>query len=139
MTLTDPPHVTAYLCAKGAANAIDFYKKAFGAVELSRMQGEDGNIGHAEITIGATTIMLADEFPEMNVYSPLTLKGSSVSFVIDGPDCDAAFQRAIDAGATVERPMRDEPYGRGGWLVDPFGHRWSIMTSNPNFDPASMP
>lgn len=136
MERNDSVQVTAYLCAKGAADAIEFYKKAFGAVERSRMQGADGQIGHAEITIGGTTIMLADEFPEMNVYSPLTLKGSSVSFVIDMADCDAAFQRAIDAGAKIERPMRDEPYGRSGWLVDPFGHRWSIMTSNPNLDPA---
>jgi PhnB protein len=71
----------------------------------------------------------------MRVLSPNTLNGSSVSFVLDVADADAAFQRALDAGARVERPLRDEPYGRAGWVVDPFGYRWSIMTADPDFRP----
>lgn len=130
--------MTAYLCGDGAAEAIAFYKRAFGAEEQYRMTGEDGRVGHAELTIGDTTLMLSDEWPEMGVLSPTSLKGSAVSFVLDVPDCDAAFQRAIDAGATIERPLKDEPYGRGGWLFDPFGHRWSIMTANPDFKPEDM-
>lgn len=138
--MTDPTAstVTAYICAAGAAEAIAFYAKAFGAVEQYRMDNGDGRLGHAEIKIGATTLMLSDEWPEMGVRSPKSLAGTPVSFVLDVPDCDAVFQRAIDAGAVVERPVKDEPYGRGGWLIDPFGHRWSIMTSNPNFKPEDM-
>jgi PhnB protein len=120
--------VTAYLCAKGASDAIEFYNRAFGAEENFRMAEPDGRIGHAEITIGDTTIYLSDEWPEMGVLSPNALKGNSASFVIDVADADAAFQRAVDAGASVERPLKDEPYGRVGWVIDPFGHRWSIMT-----------
>ena len=126
--------VTPYLCAEGASAAIAFYRNAFGAVEVYRMES-DGRIGHAEIAIGDSTIYISDEWREMGVLSPLALKGNSVSFVLDVPDVDAAFQRAIDAGATVERPIEDAPYGRGGWLRDPFGHRWSIQTSNPDFKP----
>ena len=132
------PSVTAYLCAKGASDAIDFYTKAFGARELYRLPNEDGTLGHAEIQIGETTLYLSDEAPQLNVLSPATLGGATCSFVLDVDDVDAAFARAVDAGATVERPIADNPYGRSGWLVDPFGHRWSIMTSNPAFDPAEM-
>jgi PhnB protein len=130
--------LTAYLCAKDASGAIAFYKRAFGADERYRMTGDDGRIGHAEISIGASVFYLSDEWPEMGVLSPRTLKGNSVSFVLDVPDVDAAFQRAVDAGATVERPVTDQPYGRGGWLIDPFGHRWSIMTPNAAFNPDEM-
>jgi PhnB protein len=130
--------VTTYFCAKGASDAIEFYKRAFGAEERYRIPNPDGTLGHAEITIGDTLLMLSDEWPRGNVYSPKTLNGSSVSFVVDVDDVDGAFQRALDAGATVERPIRDEPFGRGGWLVDPFGHRWNIMKPNPNFNPEDM-
>ena len=123
-------HVTAYLCADGAADAIEFYKRAFGAEERYRLPEPDGRLGHAEIVIGDTVLFLSDERAEHAVLSPLALKGNSVSFVLRVPDVDAAFQRACDAGATVERPVVDSPHGRGGWLVDPFGHRWSIMTPN---------
>lgn len=126
--------VTAYLCASDASGAIAFYKRAFGAEERSRLTGEDGRVGHAEIVLGASVFYLSDEWPEMHVLSPTSLKGNSVSFVLAVPDVDAAFQRAVDAGATVERPVVDQPYGRGGWVVDPFGHRWSLMTPNPEFD-----
>lgn len=131
-------HVTTYLCADGAAKAIDFYTKAFDAKERYRLDNGDGRLGHAEIVIGDTTLFLSDEWAEHNVLSPRTLKGNSVSFVIDVDDVDAAFQRAVDAGATVERPITEAPYGRGGWLVDPFGHRWNLMTPNPNFKPEDM-
>lgn len=127
--------VTPYLCANPAASAIDFYKEAFGATERYRMTGEDGRIGHAELTIGGTTLYLSDEWPEMGVRSPKSLGGNCVSFVVDVADVDAAWKRALDAGATIERPITDAPHGRGGWLVDPFGHRWSIMTPNPDFKP----
>lgn len=127
--------VTAYLCAKGASDAIDFYKRAFGAEERYRMTGDDGRIGHAEIAIGGTTLYLSDEWPEMGVLSPKTLKGNGVSFVLAVPDVAASWKRAIDAGAIVERELVDQPHGRGGWVVDPFGHRWSLMTPNAAFDP----
>jgi len=130
--------VTAYLCADGAADAIEFYKRAFGAEERYRMAGPDGKLGHAEITIGETVIMLSDEWPEGGVLSPPKLHGHSVSFVLDVADADAAFRRAVDAGATVARPLKDEPYGRGGWVVDPFGHHWSIMKPNPGFKPEDV-
>ena len=131
--------VTTYITVDPAAEAIDFYTKAFGAQELYRMPGPDGRLGHAEIKIGETTIMLSDEAPDLGVRSPKALGGSAFSLVLDvDGDVDAAFQRAVDAGCTVERPLKDEPYGRGGWVHDPFGHRWSIMKSNPNFKPEDM-
>jgi PhnB protein len=129
--------VTAYLCCKGASEAIDFYTRAFGADERYRME-DGGRIGHADIGIGETTLFLSDEWPEMHVLSPKSLGGYTASFVLEVPDSDAAFQRAIDAGAEVERPLKDEPYGRAGWLTDPFGHRWCINTSNPDFDASKM-
>lgn len=121
--------VTAYLTVKGAAQAIEFYKRAFGAHERFRMTLPDGkSIGHAEITIGDSIVMLADEFPGCN-QSPQTLQGTSVGLVIYVPDADATFQRALDAGATVKQPLENKFYGdRAGTLVDPFGHQWSLMT-----------
>lgn len=120
--------VTPYLCAKGAAAALAFYKEAFGAEETYRYEDDDGRIGHAEMRIGETTLYLSDEWEPFGVLSPLTLKGNSVSLSMNTPDADAAFERAIAAGAKVERPLADEFYGRSGWLVDPFGHRWNIRT-----------
>ena len=136
--MSERTRVTAYLCANGAAEAIEFYKNAFGAEERYRMDDESGRIGHAEIVVHGTVIYISDEWPEMRVLSPKTLNGSSVSFVIDVDDADADFARAVSAGATVERPVKDEPYGRGGWVIDPFGHRWSIQRANPNFKPEDM-
>lgn len=130
--------VTAYLCVRGAAEAIDFYTRAFGAVERYRLPNADGTLGHAEVTIGDTLLMLSDEAPQLGVVSPLTQEGHCVSFVLDVDDVDAAWERALGAGATIVRPLTDEPYGRGGWVVDPFGHHWSLMTANPEFDPAAM-
>jgi uncharacterized glyoxalase superfamily protein PhnB len=133
-----PPRVTAYLCAQGAADAIDFYKRAFGAKEQYRLTDEAGRIGHATISIGDTTLYISDEAPQLGVFSPATLKGNSCSFVLAVDDVDAAWGRAIGAGAKVERPITVAPYGRGGWLLDPFGHRWNLMTENPDFKPEDM-
>jgi PhnB protein len=129
--------VTAYLACDGAAKAIEFYAKAFGASESYRME-DNGKIGHAELRIGDTVLFLSDEWAEYNVLSPNTLKGSSVSFVLDVADVDAAWGRAIGAGARVERPITEAPFGRGGWIVDPFGHRWNLMTPNLDFKPEDM-
>ena len=120
--------VTAYLTCDGAAQAIDFYRAAFDAAELSRMEDTDGRIGHAEIRIGETTLYVSDEYPELQVFGPLRRGGASAANVIHVPDADASFDRAVKAGATVQRPLQDNPFGRSGWIVDPWGHRWSIMT-----------
>jgi PhnB protein len=130
--------VTAYLCADGASDAIEFYRRAFGAEELGRIIGPDGKVGHAELRIGPTTIMLSDEAPDLKVLSPLTLNGNSASFSVSVDDADAAFKRAIDAGARIDRPLGDEPYGRSGWLYDPFGHHWNIVQPNPDFKLSDM-
>jgi PhnB protein len=130
--------IMAYLCVDGAAEAIAFYTKAFGAKERYRFPMEDGSIGHCEMEIGNSVIALSDEAPELNVVSPKKQSGHSLSIVMDVEDVDAVWQQALDAGAEVERPLKDEPYGRAGWIIDPFGHRWSIMRTNPSFDPASM-
>lgn len=129
--------VTAYLCAKGAAEAIEFYKRAFGAEEHYRIPWE-GGIGHAELQIGETVLYLSDEARELGVLSPATLGGNSVTFVLAVPDLDAAFKRAVDAGATVQREIEEAPYGREVRVIDPFGHRWMIQTPNPDFKPEDM-
>jgi len=131
--------VTPYLIIKGAAEAIEFYKKAFGASELFRMAQPDGRVGHAEIKIGDSPIMLADEFPEMGHKSPTTLGGSPVSLMIYVEDVDAVFERAIAAGAKEDRPVEDKFYGdRGGSLSDPFGHLWHIATHKEDVSPEEM-
>jgi len=131
--------VTPYLIIKGAADAIEFYKKAFEATELFRMTQPDGKIGHAEIRIGDSTIMLADEFPEMGHKSPTTLGGSAVSLLIYVDNVDAVFAQALAAGATEERAVEDKFYGdRSGSLVDPFGHIWHIATHTEDVSPEEM-
>src|SRR6516162_3053134 len=102
---------TPYLIIKGAAAALDFYKKAFGATELFRMDGPDGKIGHAEIRIGDSNIMLADEVSGMGYLSPQTLGGSPISLMLYVPDVDKAFQQALAAGATTQRAVQDQFYG----------------------------
>src|SRR5690348_3667073 len=120
---------TPYLIVKGAAAALDFYKKAFGATELFRMAGPDGKIGHAEIKIGDSPIMLADEVPAMGQRSPHSLGGSPVSILLYVEDVDAVFNQAVAAGANVARPVADQFYGdRTGGVTDPFGHAWYIAT-----------
>ena len=131
--------VTPYLIISGAADAIEFYKKAFGATELFRMPQPDGKIGHAEIKIGDSPIMLADEFPQMSYVSPKTLGGSPVSLMIYVEDVDAVFDRAISEGAEQQKPVEDKFYGdRGGSLVDPFGHIWHIATHKEDVTPEEM-
>ena len=131
--------VTPYLCIKGAAAAIDFYKKAFGAIELFRMAQPDGQIGHAEIKIGDSPIMLSDECPEANAISPNTLSGSSVSILIYVEKVDDVFKAAIDAGATETSAVQDKFYGdRMGSLKDPFGHIWHIGTHIEDVSPEEM-
>ena len=126
-----PTVLTPYLMVTGAAEAIDFYTRAFGAVETSRITMEDGRIGHAEMRVGDATFFLADESPQQvpNMRGPSTLGATTVSLHLLVPDVDAVFQRAVDAGATPERPVADQPYGeRTGVVVDGFGHRWFIAT-----------
>src|SRR5712692_3857271 len=121
--------VTPHLIIKGAANAIEFYKKAFGATELFRFPTPDGLIGHAEIKIGDSPIMLADEFPQMGYKSPQSLGGSPVSLMIYVEDVDAIFNQAVSAGASVKEAVSDKFYGdRIGTLTDPFGHVWHVST-----------
>jgi len=121
--------VTPYLIIKGAADAIEFYKKAFGATELFRFPTPDGKIGHAEIKIGDSLIMLADEFAEMGYKGPQALGGSPVSLMIYLEDVDTVFNRAVEAGASVKEAVQDKFYGdRTGALTDPFGHVWHVAT-----------
>jgi len=121
--------VTPYLIIRGAADAIEFYKKAFGATELFRFPGPDGKIGHAELQVGNSRIMLADEYPDMGYNGPQTLGGSPIALMVYLADVDAVFNRAVEAGATVKEPLQDKFYGdRIGTVIDPFGHRWHLAT-----------
>ncbi len=121
--------VTPYLVVKGASRALDFYKQAFGATELLRMDGPDGTIGHAEIKIGDSPVMLADEHPQMGFRSPQTLGGAGVSLMIYVENVDEVFPRALAAGAKELRAVQNQFYGdRSGTLEDPFGHVWTIST-----------
>ena len=120
--------VTPYLIIKGAADALEFYKKAFGATELFRME-HGGKIGHAEIKIGDSPIMLADEYPEMGYVSAQTLGGTPVSILRYVEDVDTLFNQAIAAGGVEQKAVQDQFYGdRSGTLKDPFGHVWTIAT-----------
>ena len=131
--------VTPYLIVDGGAAAIDYYKRAFGAEELVRMPGPGGKVMHAEIQIGDSRIMLADEFPEMDARGPRSRGGTPVSILLYVADCDAVFNRAVAAGATVKRPMKDQFYGdRSGTLEDPFGHCWSVATHKEDLTPEEM-
>ena len=121
--------VTPYLICRGGADAIEFYNKAFGAVELFRFGSPDGKIGHAEIKVGDSPIMLADEYPDMGYKGPQSLGGSPVSLMIYVDDVDTVFNQAVAAGATVKEALQDKFYGdRMGTVIDPFGHRWHLAT-----------
>jgi PhnB protein len=121
---------TPYMICKGAAGAIEFYKKAFGAVEVMRMAGPNGQIGHAEIKIGNSHIMLSDEHPEMGIYSPQHYGGSPISVLLYVENADATVNTAVAAGAKVTRPLKDEFYGdRAATVVDPFGHQWYVYST----------
>jgi PhnB protein len=124
-----PRAVTPYLTVTGADKALEYYKQAFGAVETIRLVGPDGRVGHAEIEINGTPIMLSEEYREMDVLSPTTLGGSPVGIHLAVENSDAVFDRAVKLGATAIRPVENQFYGeRSGKLKDPFGHIWYIST-----------
>ncbi len=122
--------ITPYITVKGAAKAIEFYKKAFGAVEnAARYTEPGGRVGHAEIAIGGARIMLSDEHPEIDVLSPQSLGGTPTMFHLTVADAGATVARAVAEGATIQRAVEEQPYGeRSGTIKDPFGHRWMIAT-----------
>jgi PhnB protein len=125
----DMHSVTPHLVCAGAAEAIEFYKKAFGAVEAARLPGPGGKLMHAMIRIGDSPVMLVDEMPEWGALGPKALNGSPVTIHLYVENADAAFERAVKAGAKVTMPLADQFWGdRYGKLVDPFGHHWSIAT-----------
>lgn len=122
--------VTPYLCCKGAAAALEFYKTGFGARETIRMTGQDGSVGHAEIIIAGAPIMISDEWPDGGVASPTTVGGTSVAIHLYVRDVDAFVAKAVAAGATLQRAIENMPYGdRQGTIQDPFGHRWMVATN----------
>jgi len=130
---------TPYLIIQGASDAIEFYQRAFGATELLRMADPQGRVGHAEIKIGDSVIMLADEHPAMGYRGPRSLGGSSVSILLYLEDVDGVFERAVKAGATAQRPVADQFYGdRSGTLEDPFGHVWTVATHVEDVPPEEM-
>jgi PhnB protein len=133
------PRVMPYLIVDGAAAAIDFYKSVFGATERVRMSGPDGRIGHAELQTGGSVIMLADENPEMGIKGPKAIGGTPVTLHVYVEDSDAAFERALNAGATSLRPIEDQFYGdRSGQFEDQFGHRWNVATHVGDVPPDEM-
>jgi PhnB protein len=121
--------VSPYLIVNGAARALDYYARAFGAVELFRHAGPDGKIGHAEIKIGDTIVMLADEHPDHDAHAPGKFGGSPVGLHLYVENVDDVVNRAIAAGGTIKRPVADQFYGdRNGAVEDPFGHTWHVST-----------
>jgi PhnB protein len=131
--------VTPYLIIKGATQALDFYKKAFGAVELMRFPGPNNTIGHAEIRIGKGVVMLADGMPDMGHLDPLSIGGSPVGLMFYVDDVDKLFAQAVAAGAKVKQPLKDQFYGdRSATITDPFGHIWTIATHKEDVTPEEM-
>ena len=132
-------HSTPYITCKDAAQAIEFYKAAFGATELSRIPMPGGKVGHAEIKIAGAIIMLSDEYPEMGAVSPATLGGSPVGIMIYVPDVDAFAEHAVKAGAKLEAPVKDQFYGdRSCRLLDPSGHKWFFATHIEDVPPDEL-
>jgi PhnB protein len=131
--------LTPYLIVKGAGQALEFYARALGATELYRLAGPDGKVGHAEVALGDSRFMLADEAPEVGAVGPPPGRGHSVSFLVYVPDVDAAFARALAAGAKEVRAIQDQFYGdRAGTLQDPFGYQWTLATHVEDVSPAEM-
>jgi PhnB protein len=127
--LTAEVAVTPYLCCKGAAAALDFYRNGFGASERLRMTGPDGSVGHAEILLSGMPIMLSDEWPDGGVFAPTSVGGTPVTIHVYVRDVDSFVSKALEAGATLLRAIEDMPYGdRTGTIRDPFGHRWMVAT-----------
>lgn len=132
-------NVTPYLIVSDGSGAIDFYKRIFGASEVMRIPGPGGRIGHAELRIGNSTIMLADEHPDVGARSPQSIGGSPVSFLLYVEQVDAVTQKAEAAGATILRPPKDQFYGdRSAVLMDPFGHKWIVATHVEDVAPEEM-
>ena len=133
------PQVTPYLVVDGAAAAIDFYGAVFGTTERMRMPAPGGKIGHAELQLGNSVIMLADEAPEVGALSPPTVGGSPVTLSVYVEDVDGVMARAEQAGATVLRPVETQFYGdRSGQFEDPFGHKWSVASHVEDVSPEEM-
>ena len=131
--------IIPYLSIKGAADAIEFYKKAFGARESMRVAQPDGRIGHAELQLGDSRIMLADEFPDMEFRSPLSMGGSPVHIHLYVESVDTVVGRAVAAGAKVVRPVQDQFYGdRTGTVADPYGHVWHVATHTEDLSPEEI-
>jgi PhnB protein len=131
--------VTAYLIAKEAARALDFYQRAFGATEIYRLTEPGGRIGHAEFRIGGSTLMLADEYPDWGALAPTSLGGTPVKLHLRVEDVDAFMKQAVAAGATELRAAKDEFFGeRSGMLADPFGHHWHVSTHIEDVSPEEM-
>jgi PhnB protein len=131
--------VTPYLVVQGAAQAIAFYQQAFGAREKMRMTGPDGKLGHAELQLGDSIVMLADEYPDWGALGPSSIGGTPVSLLLYVEDVDAVFARSLAAGAKELRPVKDQFYGdRSGLLEDPFGHRWSIASHIEDVSPEEI-
>ncbi len=133
------PRVIPYLIVDGAAAAIEFYASVLGATERMRMGGPGGKIGHAELEVGESIVMLADEHPEIDALGPKSVGGSPVSMHVYVEDVDAVFQRAIDAGAKVTAELEDKFYGdRSGGFEDPFGHQWHVASHVEDVSPDEM-
>ena len=132
-------NVTPYLFVRSAASAMDFYKNVFGATEIMRMLGSNGKIMHAELKIGDSVVMLADENPQNGVMSPQTIGGYSVGLHVYVENVDAVIQKAVESGAKLLRPIKNQFYGdRSGSLLDPFGHMWSVATHVEDVSPEEM-
>ncbi|HEY1916886.1 MAG TPA: VOC family protein [Streptosporangiaceae bacterium] len=133
------PRVCAYLHIDGASAAVEFYRDVFGATERIRMSGPDGKVGHAELAIGDSVVMLADEHPEMGVLGPKAVGGTPVRLSIFVEDVDATVAWAVERGATIKRPVQDQFYGdRIGQIEDPFGHVWSVQTHVRDVSPEEI-
>lgn len=131
--------VTPYLVVDGGSEAIEFYKQVFDATELMRLPGPGGKIMHAEIRIGDSMVMLADEFPDMNIHGPHSIGGSPVGICLYVENADETFNRAVESGANVERPIADQFYGdRTGTVIDPFGHKWTVCTHIEDVTPEEI-
>jgi PhnB protein len=133
------PQITPYLCVDGASAAIEFYSEVFGATERMRMDDPDGRIGHAELQLGDSVFMLADEYPDLGIRGPKTIGGTPVTMSVYVEDVDSVVDRAVNAGAKLLRPVEEKFYGdRAGQFEDPFGHRWSVATHVEDMSPEEM-